>query len=127
MIDIPTEHLRLKIRPTRLGGDDPSYFREFSSIDGHRFSFFPDSVNIWSHLPRSVRTFEDMDSYSTQIQHLKLTAIRHLKFLSQLTNFWHYSKFTNANQQAKALVGLQDVWDNSKLIYILKTESISSR
>ena len=77
LIDIPTEHLRLKTRPTRLGGDGPAYFREYSGIDGHRFSFFPDSTNIWNHLPCSVRTCEDMDSYSTQIQQLNLTALRY--------------------------------------------------
>jgi len=33
LIEIPTEHLRLKTRPTRLGGDGLAYLREFSSTD----------------------------------------------------------------------------------------------
>ena len=77
LIDIPTEHLRLKTRTTRLGGDGPAYFRDYSGIDGHRFSFFPDSTNIWNHLPLSIRTCEDMDLYSSQIQQLNLTSIRY--------------------------------------------------
>ena len=28
LIDIPTKHLRLETRPTKLGGDGPAYFRE---------------------------------------------------------------------------------------------------
>ena len=49
--------IRLKTRPTRLGGDGPAYFREYSGIDGHHcFSFFPYSINIWNHLPLSIRT-----------------------------------------------------------------------
>ena len=42
LIDIPTEHLRLKARPNRLGGDGRAYFRDFFGIDGHRISFFLD-------------------------------------------------------------------------------------
>ena len=70
-------YLRLKTRPTRLAGDGPAYFRAYSGIDGHRFSSFPDSLNIWNQLLCSVRTREDMDFYSTQIQQLNLTALRY--------------------------------------------------
>ena len=76
LIDIPTEHLRLKTRPTRSGGDGPAYMREFSGIDGHRFSFFPDTLNIWYNLPTDIRTIEDLlDLYSTEIQEINLTSI----------------------------------------------------
>ena len=75
LIDIPTEHLRLKTRTTRLGGDGPAYFRDYSGIDGNHFSFFSDSTNTWNHLPLSIRTCEDMDLYSPQIQQLNLTSI----------------------------------------------------
>ena len=77
LIDIPAEHLRLKTRPTRSGGDGPAYMREFSGIDGHRFSFFPDTLNIWNNLPSNIRTCEDINLYSTKIQEINLTSLRY--------------------------------------------------
>ena len=50
-IDIPTDHLILKTRPTRRGGDGPTYQREFSSIDSHIASFYPSSTRLWNNLP----------------------------------------------------------------------------
>ena len=77
LIDIPIEHLHFKQRQTRLGGDGPVYAREFSSIDAHRFSFFPDSSNLWNHLPTDVRTSEDITTFASSLDGLNLTAIRY--------------------------------------------------
>ena len=51
--------------------------QEFSGIDGHRFPFFPDTLNIWNNLPTDIRTFEDLDLYSTKIQEINLTSLRY--------------------------------------------------
>ena len=73
-----TSPLSTYVSKQRLSGDGPTYFREFSGIDAHRFSFFPDSANIWityrTLLHLMTAAYEDMDIYSTQIQQLNLIA-----------------------------------------------------
>ena len=76
LIDIPTEHLHLKKRKTRLGGDGPTYARFYSPIDSHRFSFYPDSQNLWNHLPTEVRTSEDLKHYTSSLEKIDLIRLR---------------------------------------------------
>ena len=77
LIDVPTDHLYFKERRTRLGGDGPVYQREHSFVDGHRFSFFPDSQNLWNHLPTEVRTSDDIKSFSLGLDRINLTNLRY--------------------------------------------------
>ena len=76
LIDIPIGHLVPKERLTRHDGDGPAYFRHFSDIDAHIFSFFPDSVNMWNCLPAEVKTCTDIKSYTSSLEKINLTKIR---------------------------------------------------
>ena len=76
LIDIPIEHLDFKTRQTRFY-DESSYAREFSDIDGHRFSFFPDTTHIWNHLSKEERLSEDIDNFTSYLNTVDLTTLRY--------------------------------------------------
>ena len=76
-IDIPTDHLTLKTRRTRLGGDGPTYQRLFSDIDSHIYSFFPHTLLLWNYLPPEVRTSTDINYFSSQIKNINLISLKH--------------------------------------------------
>ena len=46
LIDIPTDHLDFKSRPTRQGGEGQTYQRNFSKVDSHIFSFYPHTTHL---------------------------------------------------------------------------------
>ena len=75
-IDLPTDHLILKKRQTRLGGDGPTYQKMFSKIDSHIYSFYPHTTSLWNQLPSHVRLNENIESFNTQIKSLDLTALK---------------------------------------------------
>ena len=75
-IDIPTDHLILKTRPTRRGGDGPTYQREFSSIDSHIASFYPSSTRLWNNLPLDVRLCNISEKFVDKLKTISLTDLR---------------------------------------------------
>ena len=75
-IDIPTDHLILKTRQTRRGGDGPIYQREFSSIDGHIYSFYPSTARLWNNLPLDLRLCNKSDSFANKLKTLNLSDLR---------------------------------------------------
>ena len=75
-IDIPTDHLILKTRQTRRGGDGPIYQREFSSIDGHIYSFYPSTARLWNNLPLDLRLCTKSDSFANKLKTLNLSDLR---------------------------------------------------
>ena len=75
LIDIPTDHLTLNTRQTRLGGDGPTYFKEFSKIH----SFYPRTALLWNHIPTEIRTCDDIETFKTKISTLNLTHIKENK------------------------------------------------
>ena len=76
IIDIPTDHLAFKNRPTRQGGDGQTYQKLFSNIDSHRYSFFPHTTNIWNKLPLNVRLNTDIENFSSQINKIDLVSLK---------------------------------------------------
>ena len=75
-IDIPTDHLTLKSRPTRRGGGGPTYQKEFSSVDGHLYSFYPSVTRLWNNLPTEVRNCGKLEQFSNNLQKINLTELR---------------------------------------------------
>ena len=75
-IDIPTEHLALKNRQTRRGGDGPVYEREFSKIDCHIHSFYPSASRLWNLLPADTRQTVDISKFSNSIKKTSLTNLK---------------------------------------------------
>ena len=76
IIDIPTDHLAFKNRPTRQGGDGQTYQKFFSNIDSHRYSFFPHTTNTWNKLPLNVRLNTDIENFSSQINKIDLVSLK---------------------------------------------------
>ena len=76
IIDIPTDHLALRNRQTRRGGDGPVYEREFSKIDCHIHSFYPSASQLWNLLPSDTRLTEDISKFSDNIKKIALTSLR---------------------------------------------------
>ena len=79
LIDIPVDHLTLNTRQTRQGGDGPTYFKEFSKIDSHIYSFYPRTSLLWNHLPTDVRTCDDIEIFKSKIYSMDLTYIKENK------------------------------------------------
>ena len=75
-IDIPTDHLILKTRQTRRGGDGPLYQREFSAIDGHIYSFYPSTARLWNNLPLDFRSCNKSDSFANKLKTINLSDLR---------------------------------------------------
>ena len=67
LIDIPTDHLACKSRPTRQGGGGLTYHREFSKIDSHIFSFFPRTSQIWNNLPPELKSCTNIDKFTSAV------------------------------------------------------------
>ena len=80
MIDIPTDHLAIKTRQTRLGGDGPTYQRLFSDIDGHIYSFYPHTTLVWNLLPLNVRMCEDINTFNREINNINLITLKNKIF-----------------------------------------------
>ena len=76
LIDIPTGHLDLKTRDTRMGGGDLAYHRPASAIDSHIFSFFPSTIYVWNRLPKEVKSCKDIDKFAKMIDVINLTSIK---------------------------------------------------
>ena len=76
LIDIPTGHLDLKTRDTRMGGGDLAYHRPASAIDSHIFSFFPSTIYVWNRLPKEVKSCKDIDKFVKMINVITLTSIK---------------------------------------------------
>ena len=76
LIDLPTDHLTLKNRQTRLGGDGPTYQRLFSKIDSHIYSFYPHTTLLWNQLPSEVRLGDNIEAFTTHIKSINLTALK---------------------------------------------------
>ena len=72
-IDIPTDHLTLKSRQTRRGGGGPTYQKEFSSVDGHLYSFYPSVTRLWNNLPAEVRNCGKLEQFSSNLQKINPT------------------------------------------------------
>ena len=75
-IDIPTDHLVLKTRQTRRGGDGPTYQREFSTIDGHIHSFYPSTARLWNNLPLDLRSCNKSESFVNKLKTINLSDLR---------------------------------------------------
>ena len=78
-VDISTNrpYLTEKTRHSkRLGGEGPSYYREFSKIDGHIYSFYPHTSLIWNNIPSEIRTCDNIEQFSSSICKLDLTSIK---------------------------------------------------
>ena len=77
LIDIPTDHLKLKSRQTRQNGNGLTYHREFSKINSHLYSFYPHTTLLWNHLPPDTKDLTNIDVFSDKIKSLNLTAIKY--------------------------------------------------
>ena len=76
ILDLPLDHLKFKNRQTRLGGDGPTYSRPFSHVNGHIFSFYPQTTQLWNRLPPEVKSSDDIDFFNKGIKSLNLTSIQ---------------------------------------------------
>ena len=79
LIDIPVKHLKQTTRSTRQFGDGLSYFKEFSDINSHIFSFYPHTSQLWNHVPADVRTCDNLETFKSQINSMDLTYIKKFK------------------------------------------------
>ena len=79
LIDIPVKHLKETTRSTRQFGDGLSYFKEFSDINSHIFSFYPHTSQLWNHVPADVRTCDNLETFKSQINSMDLTYIKKYK------------------------------------------------
>ena len=75
-IDIPTDHLALKTRPTRRGGGGPTYQKEFSKVDGHIFSFYPSTTRLWNNLPVDLRNCNKIDNFTSGLNKINVSKLR---------------------------------------------------
>ena len=76
LIDIPVNHLKQTTRSTRQFGDGLSYFKEFSDINSHIFSFYPHTSQLWNHVPSEVRTCKNIETFKSHINTMDLTYIK---------------------------------------------------
>ena len=65
LLDLPLENLKFKTRRTRLGGDCPAYGQPFSPVDGHTFSYFPQTTQLWNHLPSELKMCNEIDEFTS--------------------------------------------------------------
>ena len=57
--------------------DKNSYFqKEFSSVDGHLYSFYPSVTRLWNNLPTEVRNCGKLEQFSNNLQKINLTELR---------------------------------------------------
>ena len=56
----------------RRGGGGPVYDKEFSKIDAHIYSFFPQSTAVWNNLPLQVRMSKDLSIVKKQMKNIEL-------------------------------------------------------
>ena len=75
LIDIPTDHLNFKSRPTRQGGEGQTYQRNFSKVDSHIF-FYPHTTHLWNHLPLEVRLERDIEVFTSKVNEIDLLSIK---------------------------------------------------
>ena len=75
-IDIPTDHLEFKSRPTRQGGEGQTYQKFYSGIDSHRFSFYPHTSNLWNKLPLNVRLETNIDLFKSEVNKIDLVSLK---------------------------------------------------
>ena len=73
LVDALTDHLHL-----RQDGGGPVYDKEFSKIDAHIHSFFPQSTAVWNNLPLQVRTSEDLSFFKNEIKNIDLMSIKNI-------------------------------------------------
>ena len=76
LIDIPTDHLDLKNKTTRRGGEGQTYQRLFSNVDSHIFSFYPHTSNLWNHLPPEVRLENNIEIFTTKVKNIDLLSLK---------------------------------------------------
>ena len=91
LIDIPTDHLKLKSRQTRQNENGLTYHREFSKINSHLYSFYPHTTLLWNHLPPDTKNLTNIDDFSDKIKSLNLTAIKYAMstYLKILLSYRH--------------------------------------
>ena len=77
LIELDTQQLTFKRRSTRLGGGELAYNRPNSAIDSHIFSFFPSTINLWNHLPATVKSCEDIDTFINLLKSINLTSLKY--------------------------------------------------
>ena len=75
-IDIPTDHLEFKSRPTRQGGEGQTYQKFYSGIDSHRYSFYPHTTNLWNKLPLNVRLETNIDIFKSEVNKIDLVSLK---------------------------------------------------
>ena len=76
-IDIPTDHLEFKSRPTRQGGEGQTYQNFFSGIDSHKFSFYPHTTDLWNKLPLEVRLEQNIDIFTSKVKNIDLVPLKY--------------------------------------------------
>ena len=75
LIDLPLDKIQTKSRATRSGGVN-SFARNYSPVNGHFYSFFPQTTQLWNHLPLDTRSCEDIDIFVSKIKDLNLVNVR---------------------------------------------------
>ena len=76
-IDIPTDHLKFKSRPTRQGGDGQTYQKYSPNIDSHRYSFFPHTTDLWNKLPLEVRLEQNIEIFTSKVKNIDLASLKY--------------------------------------------------
>ena len=75
LLDLPLDKIQPKTRTTRFGGDN-SFARNFSPVNGHFYSYYPQTTQLWNHLPLETRSCSDIDTFSVKIRELNLVNVR---------------------------------------------------
>ena len=77
LLDLPIDHLKLKTRQTRQGGDGLSFHRPFSPVNSHLNSFFPHVTQIWNKLPVDARKCTDIDFFNKILAQINLSEMKY--------------------------------------------------
>ena len=85
-VDIVTDHLNLRHTRTRQGGDGLTYDRQFSKIDAHIYSFYPQATALWNRLPTELRSSDDLETFSKGIQKIDLMALNYPSYAKVVKN-----------------------------------------
>ena len=68
LIDIPTEDLKNSQRLTRRSSQN--YFLPSSSVDGHKYSFFPSTIRLWNSLPSNIKCTNSVTAFKSSLNNI---------------------------------------------------------
>ena len=63
-ICIPSEDLRFNARR------QDSYYVPYSSVDAHKYSFFPSTIRLWNSLPSKSKSSPSLTSFKASLENI---------------------------------------------------------